>query len=389
MLDANIGFALVDHMELFVSTRIAERVNAVASVEHFERPDYLQELDLLDQNRFLLRSGPRQTLTALSSVIRGTTMIGLLATVHPAMALVPVFGIAPAYAQSRSVKIRQRAEERVAERKRLADELFALTSTAAPAKELRVYGLTGELIERHAALGDAVSRTLSGAAIRGALVSAAGWLIFVAGFVAGIVLVVQRAVEGRATAGEVVLAVVLSQQVRRLLVETANDVAIMLTTGRTAARAMWLEDYAVATSVSGTDIPPLTRLAAGIEFNGVTFRYPGTDVDVLRDLDLTIPAGTSVAIVGENGAGKTTIFGDLADRLLRDIRVINLSEVRGNLAGREAFGAQRDHHRVDAFQTALTLLDLQRLERASTGMRHFPQPLPYERRLRPSPRHLS
>ena len=34
------------------------------------------------------------------------------------------------------------AEERVAERKRLADELFTLTSTAAPAKELRIYGLT-------------------------------------------------------------------------------------------------------------------------------------------------------------------------------------------------------------------------------------------------------
>lgn len=44
-----------------------------------------------------------------------------------------------------------------------------------------------------------------------------------------------------------------------------------------------------------------------IRFENVSFRYPGTDVDVLRDFSLEIPAGTSVAVVGLNGAGKTTL----------------------------------------------------------------------------------
>jgi len=39
MLDANIGFGLIDRMEVFVSSRIAERVNSVVSIEHFERPE--------------------------------------------------------------------------------------------------------------------------------------------------------------------------------------------------------------------------------------------------------------------------------------------------------------------------------------------------------------
>jgi ATP-binding cassette subfamily B protein len=53
------------------------------------------------------------------------------------------------------------------------------------------------------------------------------------------------------------------------------------------------------------------RSAAGlprddIRFRGVTFAYPGGR-PVLDDLDLTIPAGSSLAIVGQNGAGKTTL----------------------------------------------------------------------------------
>jgi ATP-binding cassette subfamily B protein len=308
MLDANIGFGLIDRMEVFVSTHIAERVSAVASIEHFERPEYLQELDLLDQNRYLLRAAPRQTLTALSSLVRGVAMVVLLATVHPALGLLPIFGIAPAWAQSRSVKIRQRSEERVAEEKRLADELFTLTSTASPAKELRVYGLTDELIRRHDELGATVSAAISRAGIQGALLASAGWLVFVAGFVAGIALVIKRAVDGQASAGDVVLAVVLAQQARQLLALVANDVAIMLTTARTASRAMWLDDYVAAAPEPSVGVAPPAHLQEGIDLRAVSFRYPGTDLDIIRDLDLHLPAGASVAIVGENGAGKTTLI---------------------------------------------------------------------------------
>lgn len=44
-----------------------------------------------------------------------------------------------------------------------------------------------------------------------------------------------------------------------------------------------------------------------IRFEGAAFGYPGRDEPVFADLDLEIPAGKSLAIVGDNGAGKTTI----------------------------------------------------------------------------------
>jgi ATP-binding cassette, subfamily B, bacterial len=44
-----------------------------------------------------------------------------------------------------------------------------------------------------------------------------------------------------------------------------------------------------------------------IRFEDVTFRYPRSERSALAGLDLTIPAGRSLAIVGENGAGKTSL----------------------------------------------------------------------------------
>ncbi len=49
------------------------------------------------------------------------------------------------------------------------------------------------------------------------------------------------------------------------------------------------------------------RLQSGIEFRGVSFRYPGTTEMVLQDLNLFLKAGECIALVGHNGAGKTTL----------------------------------------------------------------------------------
>lgn len=60
-----------------------------------------------------------------------------------------------------------------------------------------------------------------------------------------------------------------------------------------------------ATQPVGRPPPPVH--APEIRFRDVTFSYPTVSRPVLENLDLTVPAGTSMAIVGQNGAGKTTI----------------------------------------------------------------------------------
>ncbi|EKC47104.1 ABC transporter, ATP-binding protein, partial [human gut metagenome] len=52
----------------------------------------------------------------------------------------------------------------------------------------------------------------------------------------------------------------------------------------------------------------ITEKVCEIEFKDVSFKYPNTDRYILKNISLKIKAGEHVAIVGQNGAGKTTFI---------------------------------------------------------------------------------
>jgi len=80
-----------------------------------------------------------------------------------------------------------------------------------------------------------------------------------------------------------------------------------------ARRIFELQDLPVEKRIPNA--PKLPRHSESLEFRGVRFRYPGTSADALRDINLTVRAGETVAIVGPNGSGKTTMVS-LVPRLL-------------------------------------------------------------------------
>jgi ATP-binding cassette subfamily B protein len=57
-----------------------------------------------------------------------------------------------------------------------------------------------------------------------------------------------------------------------------------------------------------------SRVRGEVRFEGVTFRYPGGDRDALTDVDLTVPSGATLALVGHTGSGKSTL-ASLVSRL--------------------------------------------------------------------------
>ena len=97
------------------------------------------------------------------------------------------------------------------------------------------------------------------------------------------------------------------------------------------------EDYEAASA------PTVKRLRGEIVYNHIAFRYPSRpEVQVLRDICLTVEPGQRVALVGPSGAGKSTIVSLLLrfyepehGRILidgRDIREYGLRELRGQMA---------------------------------------------------------
>ncbi|WP_167883320.1 ABC transporter ATP-binding protein [Leptospira yasudae] len=82
----------------------------------------------------------------------------------------------------------------------------------------------------------------------------------------------------------------------------------------------------------------LKRIEKGISFNNVTFTYPGSKNPAIQEINLEIPKGETIALVGASGAGKSTLV-DLVPRLIDpqegsitidgiDLREMDLSNLR-------------------------------------------------------------
>jgi ATP-binding cassette, subfamily B, bacterial len=66
---------------------------------------------------------------------------------------------------------------------------------------------------------------------------------------------------------------------------------------------------------------------SAVEFASVSYRYPGNDTEALRDIQLTVPQGTTTAIVGHTGSGKSTLASLLARLMDPDRGVVRLGGV--------------------------------------------------------------
>jgi len=101
-----------------------------------------------------------------------------------------------------------------------------------------------------------------------------------------------------------------------------------------------LEQQPIITSAPGAVIPD--GCEGALEFRDLTYRYPGSDRQVLTELRFEVPARSTVAIVGGTGSGKSTLLA-LVPRLFdpppgtvfldgRDVRSLDLAWLRRHIA---------------------------------------------------------
>jgi ATP-binding cassette, subfamily B, bacterial len=297
---------MTDLANLSLGLRIGNLTCEAPFLEHFERPEYLSEIDSLRERRRTLAGAPAQTLGMVRSGIQFVGAAVLLGLVWPPLIAVPLLAIAPAVADRKAARVEKRSDDDLADRRRLLNDLFSLTSTAAPAQELRTFGATDGLLARHARLGEEVNRKALRAAHVAARWEAAGWILYAAGFGGAIVALVLRAAHGHASPGAVVEVVSLLRRAQRQVTGASTSAGSFAVAATTADRLLWLEDYVAGFRREASEAAP-AELADGIRLEHVGFTYPGQDSPALTDISLTLKAGSTVAVVGENGAGKSTL----------------------------------------------------------------------------------
>ena len=192
-------------------------------------------------------------------------------------------------------------EER--EREYLGDLLVQPRTT----KEIRAYVLADYLLGRHRD----ISETLF--AQREQMYRSGTRISMLSGFVTGTTLalayvfVAVRGVAGTIDPGGVVLVIGAFTAVSGTLGQISSTFVAV------DQHTTFLDDYFSFLSIDplvpvpAAPQPMPMRLASGIEFDDVTFSYPGGTAPAVAGLNLHIRSGELIALVGENGAGKSTL----------------------------------------------------------------------------------
>jgi len=191
--------------------------------------------------------------------------------------------------------------------RRELDYLRVLGGSREAAKELKLFGLKDFLIERFTRLSDTIYHENVDLARRRLIAGSFLSMIGTAGYYSAYVYVIWRTVTGSLSIGT------LTFLTGAIVQASANIQQIFSTLSSIADQALFLTDLLAFFEMRPTirskpnGLPAPRPIWRGFEFRNVSFRYPGASRLVLNGLNVTLRAGERVALVGENGEGKTTL----------------------------------------------------------------------------------
>ena len=293
-----------ERLTITLEAHVAELEASVATVEHHERQVYVDRLSMLRNQVFVLDHMYWSLFTTCGWILRLIVTLALLISIHPALALLAVFAIPTVFTSTWRPEVERKADERGAWAQRLARHLFLLATTAPPGKEVRVTRIGQKLVEQRRTTWERWYGPVAAARNGSAAWQALSWTIFALAYVAGVVFV-SSVLKG--TPGQVLLVLAAGARLSIYIGAAVGEIGFLRGFWLDGSRRLaWLEDYAESLR-HGTDAPAPESIRKGIDFENVSFAYPGTDRLVLEDVNLHLEPGSVVAIVGENGAGKTTL----------------------------------------------------------------------------------
>jgi ATP-binding cassette, subfamily B, bacterial len=298
-----------DKVTIALESHVARLQASVATIAHQERPEFLDRLSMLRNQVFVLDHMYMSLFSTLGWILRLGVTMALLMSIHPALLLLAVFAVPTVLTSTWRPEVERVAQERGAQAGRLARHLFTVATTASPGKEVRVTGIGERLVAERRRVWEQWYGPVAAARWGSAWWHALAWAIFGLAYVGSIVFVSYGL---GAPAASVLLLLAAGARLSAYIGATVGEIGFLRGFWMDGSRRLaWLEDYAAAAEAAG-DLPVPAVLHRGVRFDRVSFTYPGTSRVVLDEISVLLPAGKVIAIVGENGAGKTTFVKLLA-----------------------------------------------------------------------------
>ena len=332
----------------WAQARLDPQVSALAEVEFvelttsvetaaFDDPGFADEMERAsNRGTRAAASIVQEAIDLLSALVGVVAAMVALFVVHPVLVPLVLIAAAPmGWASLRAARIRYVSVLRWIARQRRLQVLKRLMAERDTAAELRTYGMRGFLLDQYqrviaaetaAELEVARGQTVSRAAGT-ALAGVAGVGVWAA---LGLLIATDRVPLAAAAAGVVAL-----QTVRQSLQQAVFAVNELY------EEALYFADYTDFIARAAARLPvPATRPAPGpfreLTLDGVRLRYPATARPAVDDVSLTLRAGETIALVGENGSGKTSLARLLATLWMPDAGTVRWDGVPVDQLPRDA-----------------------------------------------------
>jgi ATP-binding cassette, subfamily B, bacterial len=233
-------------------------------------------MELLREQAWMLGRAMYVLPMQLATVVRSLGIVFLLGSLHPALLLLPLFGLPSIAAEAAAERKARSADEDSAEDLRRSRHFFELSTASGPGKELRIFNLERHILASHRESWQRTYLRQVRAWREGALLSFTGWAFFVVGYGGSVTLIAWRAASGAASPGDVVLALTLAAQVNTNVVATAQISVWMQRTLSVARHLLWLKDQAPDKTTYSCGVALPTEFTDGLTLEHLSFRYPGT-----------------------------------------------------------------------------------------------------------------
>ena len=301
--------------DLFSNAMSIELMEHAAKLDlaQFEDPEFYDHLERARRQTVgriallsLLLSMSQDALTLV-------TLAGALIAYNPWLLLLLALAVIPSFlGETHFASLGYSLLFRWTPERRQLDYLRYVGASDKTAKEVQMFGLAPWLTERYRQLSQRFYEENRDLSVRRGVVSALLSVLGTVGYYGAYVVILIRAVKGDITIGTLTFLAASFGRGRDVIQN------ILLSASNVYEQALYLRDLFVFLDMRPTIESPAnartvsTPIRTGFVFENVGFRYPGSEQWAVRNVDLKLRPGERVALVGENGAGKTTITKLLA-----------------------------------------------------------------------------